>query len=374
MNILWYVDKQFDVAFDKTTWIEIIRYLQRNNDVFLITGYRKNKIQFNELNNEVIYIDSLGVPFFNRFMFYFNQTKNFEKFIKKYKPARILFNTNNFFVLKKAVHIKENYGYKSFLDIRTLSVSSDKVINAIDSYLFKCSLKVASESFEGITYITEEIKNYCQKKFNLQAHRSAVWTSGVDINLFKPRDEKNDNKTFRLIYHGNIACNRGLDKVIKALNHLRSYDIALFLLGSGNGVAGLKRLASRLKLEERVIFHPAIPYKEVPEFICKANAGILPFPNWPGWNTSSPIKLFEYLSCNKLVIATEIPAHINALQGKDFVFWAKKSSPEELARAIKEIYDRRKQFKSKDKEAREFVIKNYTWEKQAKKLEKFILS
>jgi len=352
--------------------IEIIKYLQENNEVNLVTGYRDNKIQFDELNNKINYIESPRIPFLNRFVSYYNQIKNLKEYIKKCKPEILLFNTTNFLLLKKANNLKEKYRYRTFLDIRTLPVSSANFRNSLNYFLFKKSLKIASRDFDGISYITEEMKNYCQKKFDLPKHKSVVWTSGVDINLFKPGDDEDDKKTFRLIHHGSIVDNRGLDKVIKALNLLRNYDIELFLLGSGNGVAELKGLASKLKLEEKVIFHTRIPYKEVPRFINKADAGILPFQDWPGWNTSSPIKLFEYLACGKPVIVTSIPAHINVLQGKDFVFWAKKSSPDELARAIKEAYAKRKQLKRKVQEAREFVIKNYTWEKQTKKFEKFI--
>lgn len=374
MRILWYVDKHFDSALDQATWIENVRYFQRNNEVFLVVGYKKEKKQFEELKNKVIYLDSLKMPFLNRVVFYFNQLKYFKKFIHVYKPDRILFNTNNFLLLIKSARKKQKYGMKCFLDIRSLPVSPHRVMNIIDAYLFKYSLKIASTYFDGITYITEEIRNYCRKRYSLPKHKTEIWSSGVDIHLFTPSYTKNNDKKFKIIYHGTINKNRGIDNVIKALHLLRDHDIELLLVGSGGGVEQLRKLSAQLKLDSRINFYPPVPYTEIPRYICHADAGILPFPACPGWNTSSPIKLFEYLSCGKPVIATKIQAHIKVLQGKDFVFWADGSSPEEIAHAIREAYLQRKRYKNIGKKAREYVIRYYTWEAQAKKFEQFIMN
>jgi len=374
MIILWFVDNQFDFAPDTATWIETIKYLQKNNDVYLVTGYRKNKIQFYGLNNEIIYIESPRVPFLNRFVFYYNNIKKFEKIVKNYKPKILLLNTNNFLLLKKVCNLKEKYGYSTFLDIRSLSVHSALIRNSIEKCLFRSSLRIASEDFDGITYITKEMEDYCRDEFNLPEHRSMVWTSGVDLDLFKPTEKNKENKKFRIIYHGTIADNRGLDKVIKALDLLNIYDIELFLLGNGNGLTELRKITYKLKLGKNVIFHPQVFFNEVPQYINQANIGILPFPDWPGWNTSSPIKLFEYLACGKPVIVTKIPAHTKVLRGKEFTLWAESSTPEDFAYVIKKAYEEKEKLEKLSEKARNFVKINYTWEKQAQKLEQFILT
>ncbi|MHA1292003.1 MAG: glycosyltransferase family 4 protein [Promethearchaeota archaeon] len=374
MKILWYINKQFDTSLDKSTWLEITRYLQKNNDVFLVSGFKREKIQFAELNNDIIYINSIKIPILNRIIFYYNQVRYFEKSLEDFKPEILLFNTQNFILLKRATKLKKKYRYKSFLDIRTLPVYSSKVKNSLEYFLFGKSIRIASEEFDGITYITKEIKRYCENKFRLPRHKSIIWTSGVNTDLFKPEDVKDKTKTFRIIYHGIITDNRGLENVIKAMDLLKDYDVELFLLGDGKGLSQLKKLTIRLKQEERVIFHPPIPYERVPEFINRANIGILPFPDLIAWNTSSPIKLFEYFACGLLVISTKIPSLYEILQGKNLVFWAESSEPVDIARAIKQAYDSRDRINVLGKKARELTIMNYTWIKQANKFEKFIKS
>jgi len=160
--------------------------------------------------------------------------------------------------------------------------------------------------------------------------------------------------------------------LIRALVLLKSYDIKILLLGSGKAMCYLKSLVSELKLEQKVFFAPPVSYEKVSEYINRADTGVLPFPDWGGWNTSSPIKLFEYLACGKPVIATKIPAHVNVLQGRDFVFWAEDGTPEKLADAIKRAYEKRDHYEELAKKSREFIKHRYTWDIQAEKLGKFL--
>jgi glycosyltransferase involved in cell wall biosynthesis len=157
-------------------------------------------------------------------------------------------------------------------------------------------LQIASGNFDGITYITDEMRRYCVEKYGLPQHRSEVWSSGVDIEHFRPDSIRKEQSIFRLFYHGTVADNRGLQNVIHALALVKNKEIRFTILGKGTGVKEIKRLCEKLDLGDRVeLLHP-VPYEDVPYYVNRSDAGILPFPNWPGWNTSSPIKLFEYLA------------------------------------------------------------------------------
>ena len=370
MNILWFVDKEFDTALDRTTWIEIIKNLQDNFNIYIATGFKKEKIKIKELEN-IFYFASLKIPFINRLTFYLNQIIYFNRLIKKYNPNIILFNCNNFFLLKQAVVLRKRYKFKIYLDIRTIPVWSSRYKNLLNLYFLRHSLKVASKYFDGITYITEEMKRYLEEKFNLPKHKIEIWSSGVNTDIFKPLYISRKNNPFRLIYHGDLGKKRKIDNVVKSLAILKEYEIEFFILGSGEALNELNNLVKKLGLTKRVILHAPVSYKKVPEYINRADVGILPLPNWPGWNVSSPIKLFEYLACGKPVIATKISAHINILEGRNFVFWANSASPQDIANAIKEAYMKREYYTNLGNKARKFVIENYTWEKQAQKLGTF---
>lgn len=373
MKILWFVDKQFDCSLDRTTWLKAVECLQQRHSVSLVTEYRRMQPQFPELRNKIIYLRSPNPRFFKRIGLYLNQLKYYERLILLHRPSRVLMNTNNFFLVRKSIRLRERYGYRNFLDVRTLPVAPGPAQNRIDRIFFKRSVALAARCFDGVSYITEEMREYCRGTCRLPDHNSEVWTSGVDLSLFKPDLRSFPDKVFRLLYHGNLVENRGLENAIRAMNLIKDHGVHMIFLGEGSGSRAMKGLVNKLGLADRVTFHPAVPIEEVPRHINEADAGILPLPDWPGWNTSSPLKLFEYLACGRPVILTGIPAHINTVGGQEFAFWAEDSSPEAIARAIIEAEGSRKEFPRLGRSARQFVTGRYSWEKQAAKLEDFLL-
>jgi glycosyltransferase involved in cell wall biosynthesis len=259
------------------------------------------------------------------------------------------------------------------MDVRTLPVSPEKTKYYIDQKILRLNLRYATERFDGITYITDEMRRFCISEYALPHHLSTIWTSGVNVDLFIPKFLRDDNRVFRLLYHGTISKNRGLDNVIRALSLLKNIDIHMEFLGKGDGLDELQSLAKKQGVFDKVSFLSPVDYRKVPDSINRVHAGILPFPEWSAWNTSSPIKLFEYLSCSKPVIVTNIPAHRSAIGNRDFAFWANDNSPEALARAISQANGERPTFEALGRDARQFVTEQYTWEQQAKNLHDFFV-
>jgi len=194
----------------------------------------------------------------------------------------------------------------------------------------------------------------------------------VNAEMFSPSGQVSPSAPFTIIYHGVIAKRRRIDNAIQAISLLEGIDIRLVLLGNGDALEYLRKLAERLGIQNRVSFNSPVGYEEVPKWINRCDAGILPFPDWDGWNVSSFIKLLEYLACGKPVIVTDIPAHRNVLEDSDFAFWAKQSSPRDIAAAIRQAYNKRKDFEHLGSEARKLVLYKYTWAKQANKLKQFL--
>ncbi len=374
MNILWIVDQQFDSHFHVAPRIQMAKCLQSRHSLFFVAGYGIKKVQFPELKNDVIYIRSLRLPYLKRMSFYYFQIVKFINIIKKCKPEILIFNTNNLLLLKIAIALKTAFRFKLFLDIRTLPVFSNNIRNFLEEYLLKKILQMSSRNFDGITYITDEMRRYCIEKYHLTEHRNEIWSSGVDEEHFKSDNKYKEDGIFRIIYHGVVTRERGLQNVVKAITMTEIKDIKFTIFGDGTGMEEIRKLVEEFDIKDKIELLSPVPYDDVPYYINQADIGIIPLPNWPGWNVSSPIKLFEYLACCKPVIVTKIPAHTSVLLGKDFAFWAESSAPQDIAQAIQEAFFKKDEFKSLGKEAREFVIANYTWKQQAQRFEKFIKS
>lgn len=374
MNILWFLDKEFDVAFNVSARLATLKHLEKNNRVHVVTTYRHKKKKFDNIQSQVTYLDRFNLPFVKT-IFLFRQHLRFLKEFDRLGELDVVFlNSSNVFLLKRLVKLRNKHSFKLELDVRTLPVDHNFFKRLLHNFFFRKSLKIAARHFDGISYITEEMRNYCTKKFNLPAHKSSVWSSGVDFEHFKPLSLSEDHPKFRLMYHGKVDIHRGIHNIVKALGILERNDIELFLLGAVEEMSELKRLAERLNLADRVYFHQTVPYEEVPDWINRVDVGILPFPEWPPWNTCSPIKLFEYLACGKPIVATSIPAHKSVLGGKSFAFLAETSGPEGIAKAIDEAQSQKNNYKKIAEEARNFVKMNFGWDSQLAELERFLRS
>ena len=371
VRLLWVVEKELDAQPNKSRLIEMITHLQQSCAVQLLADYRHKEVQPKVFHNRIIYYYSSKIRYIKRFTRYISQCRVFRSMLKSFQPNIVLFDGGNLPLFKYAVSMRQKYKLRLIFDVRTLPVDSKALRNWISGKLLVSCLRYAAKRFDGITYITHMMKQYCTEKYGLHTHLSTIYTSGVNPELFSPSTVTSDSRPFTILYHGAISKQRKIDNAIKAMSLLKDLDIRLVLLGNGNGLEDLRKLVESLKIKNRVSFNKPVDYEEVPKWINRCDAGILPFHNWDGWNVSSPIKLFEYLACAKPVIVTDIPAHRNVLDDSDFAFWAKESSPQDIAAAIGQAYDKRKDFKHFASEARKLVLDKYTWAKQANKLKQF---
>lgn len=278
-----------------------------------------------------------------------------------------------FFVLRFFLRRKKPY---FILDLRTVPVDTKKTIkHRINALRFESSIKLALKLFDGITVISEKLKQDIIKDFSCSDKQISVWTTGVDPEHFNPqtvgdmRGKLRIEDRFVLMYHGIFSPFRGIQEVIRAISILKNDfpDILFVLLGKGEAQTEFKSLVDELELNEHVLIHSPIEFKKVPKFINSADCGILPFPNREWWNTSGPLKLNEYLAIGKPVVLTDIAAHKAVVDKEPFAFYSDDEDPMNLADAIKLVYKTQsKMYLSV--EARRFVLKKLTWASQAKKI------
>ncbi len=370
-RILWITDNEFDTQTWTTRLVEVISSLQKSYDIQLVTSYSRRKIQPEVFNRDIAYYSTAkrrGAKAVTRFI---EQCRIFRKTVETFRPDIVLINAWNPVLVRRAVSARQKSNMRVIFDTRTLPVSHSKVRNGFWGAMLASCLRNTAKDLDGITYITETMRRYCIEKYQLPPHANAVWSSGVNPEVFRPSSVTGDSDHFGILYHGCIARQRRIDNVIKALSLLKDMDIHFFLLGDGDCVADLKQLARTTGMEDRVSFHGPVANDQVPAWINRCDAGILPFQDWQGWNVSSPIKLFEYLACGKPVIVTDIPAHRGVLKDAEFAFWAEQSTPEQIAKAIRQAHEKRKDFRRLASEARELVLREYTWERQAEELKRF---
>lgn len=129
--------------------------------------------------------------------------------------------------------------------------------------------------------------------------------NGVDLNLFKPADDRAQLRkklgleNFTLLMVGNLVELKGHALVMKALEQLP--EASLIIIGEGELEQELKLLAKKLNLEDRVNFVGGLQQPQLPDFYAAVDCLVLASSR-EGWANV----LLEAMSCGTPVVATKV--------------------------------------------------------------------
>lgn len=276
---------------------------------------------------------------------------------------------------------------KVVLDVRTIPVETVGFSGFLQCFWFTISLLVAKKLFNGITVITHLMKSDLCKRYGINPLDVGVWTSGVSESLFKPLENDSEIQEMRekyglkdkfiIFYHGVFTPSRGLQESVESLEILRKSgysNVVLFLLGKGSALPLLEDTIWQHNLTDNVVIHGQVEHENVPKFIQMADVCIVPLPDNPYWRSQSPLKLLEYMSMEKTIILTNIPAHKSVIGDCECGVYLSAVTPAEIANKVKYILENKDKLIEWGKSGRQIVYKNYTWEKVANDLITFFLS
>ena len=127
---------------------------------------------------------------------------------------------------------------------------------------------------------------------------------------------------FKIIYQGNFSKERNLRNLVQAFSHLGN-EFALFMLGGGEELPHLQRIAGQSHLRNRetaqtpgsntnrqsnVFFGPWVPQGELLGFVSCADMGVIPYLGDDLLNNRlcTPNKLFEYIEAQVPICASDL--------------------------------------------------------------------
>jgi glycosyltransferase involved in cell wall biosynthesis len=275
---------------------------------------------------------------------------------------------------------------KVVLDIRSIPVETVGFRGFMQKFWFSVSIAIAKKLFDGITIITPLMKREVCNQFHIDPARVGVWTTGVSDNLFDPDKFASDGAKLRkqfglankfvVFHHGVFSPSRGLQETVEAMNILQvKYpDVVLFLLGAGQATSELKNIVREKNLQSSVFIHDPVEHNEVPKFIAMADVCIVPLPFNAFWRFQCPLKLLEYLSMEKVVIATSLPSHRLIIGEAKCGIYMSSVNITEIAKAIEYAYNNKDKLIEWGKTGKKIIQERYEWGVVAKDLEKYLLS
>jgi glycosyltransferase involved in cell wall biosynthesis len=226
---------------------------------------------------------------------------------------------------------------------------------------------------DKIIVVSLRIKKELIDKYNVQYEKIHVVPNGANINLFKPMDQKTVQGNlgmpheFKYIcFVGNLVPWQGVEYLINSAPLILNKNpyIKFLIVGDGIMKENWEKMVKEKNLLNNFLFIGSVPFEKVPLYINASDVCVATFTND---RKCSPIKVFEYLSCGKPVILSNIGDDSKLFNETDFVVLIDLDDPNELADKLSEIISNN-YFKLNIINAREFILMNYTWRSTAEKV------
>ena len=186
------------------------------------------------------------------------------------------------------------------------------IIANLQKIQWKRAWKISAMGALGGFVVSNRHKKFVQEKTGVGVDIRAL-PAGTNIGSFSG-SMKNPEGHVRFVYSGQLDDNRDIEGMVKLIEnfHLISADCSMAIMGKGELPPSLKFHADT---SDQVDFYGNVPIRQVWDELEKSHVGIMPMPKSGIWETSSPIKLAEYLAAGLLTIG---PKHDgNDLQGEN---------------------------------------------------------
>lgn len=355
---------------------QFVKYLLKNHEITVITindWWKRNQRDIDNYTDDFKDIlDNIDHQYItNRKLSPFLQEFFFREKIKKLseKNFDIHFNYNSLITGYEAS--------KKFKTVFDLADDIPKMINhspQIPSFLRKVGYQF------GKYYVNKNIANAEQITitneiladiYNIPREKTSILPNGVDLSLFKYQKDAKEilglGEEFIIGYVGVLREWVDFKPLFEALK-LINFDTKVLIVGKEGDFKGNVKLAKKCGVADKVIFTGTVPYSKVPLYISAMDVCVIPFHSNPIANSAVPLKLFEYMACEKPVISTKIDA-IKKIS-KDIVYYA--NSREEYAQIFTDINTDNDLMKLNVKKGKK-LAQNHDWKTITSNLEKILI-
>ena len=272
---------------------------------------------------------------------------------------------------------------KIVIDVRTLPIPENENSHVtLKARGFWWKLKVGFPFADAWMGITPGLRDVVEARIPTRNLPCLIWGSAVD-RMFLAYHGSNPlaerigacGHEVNALYLGSLSKGRRIDLAVRAMAELEndSAFVGLHIVGTGDQVPELKQLVDSFGISRRVHIWDPVAYCDVPSVIQACDLGILPLPDCEAWNTSSALKLYEYMGVGLPILVSDIPAHRHAVGGQPFAYFMKEYSAsgfkEALRRFLRTPKIERNQLRNL---AKNFVSKNHTFDHRARTINRFL--
>lgn len=223
--------------------------------------------------------------------------------------------------------------------------------------MLRANLHLASR----ITFVTQVLKD----AYSSGRDHALVIPNGVHAGLpasSSPqalRKALGIDEDFVLGFVGALLPRVDLDLMFSAMERIcqKPANVRMLIVGGGDRLQEARDLARSWGISDRVLFTGFVPFGEVPQYISCMDVCLIPLADSADCQHAFPVKLVEYMACEKPVISTPLAGVAEAVG--DRVLYA--SDGQGLAERVLELYGDSELRKKLGLQGKAFVERNYTW-------------
>lgn len=177
-----------------------------------------------------------------------------------------------------------------------------------------------------------------------------------------------------VVFSGSFRPWHGADMLVRVAAKLPE---AFFLfLGDGPALRETKALATKLGLDEQVLFTGAVAYEEMPAYVKRAAVGVAPYQPkrlrqmqlgffW------SPLKIFEYMAMGLPVVSLDVAPLREIVRPTEGVLVA-EGNVEAMAKAIGGLLTDPEAARAQGRSGRERVVAEFSWQRHCEQLDQIL--
>lgn len=240
-------------------------------------------------------------------------------------------------------------------------------------------------TIHDLSDLTLRITHHASRVTN---HTIFIIPNGIDPTIFCPIPQGEARRRLGLptdglyvAYTGSLHIWQGVDVLLHAFARLmgRFPHCRLLIVGGHDepNKDAYKRLAHELRIVERAIFVPSVPYEQSALYIAAADVCVAPYVrSYCEHGGGSPLKLYAYLSCGRPVVLSDLGDFVDAdlVRESEAGLLVPPGDPEALSEALASLLSDAKMRAEMGKRGREAILSGYTWEHNAMRVERVVES
>ena len=369
---------------EKAHGVQIIKMIEAlsslNNEVVLISP---NRIQ-NEISHKTSVFDFYNVEkIFEHNLINFMDPYKYRSLMPKFFYRFFSFLVNLLWGIKSAkIGSKLNGDFYIFRDNTPFSylfcaIFSKKCVIEfhdippfLSRLIFKLGLMISGKTvcFAVTNKLSEDLFHKFGKVKNLK--KIDTLHDGVDLIKFK-NNKIIENSTPLLTYCGSLSKSKGIDLIINSAKYINNVEF-LIIGGLKVDVDHYKEIANDNGVKN-INFIGQVNYSDVPNLLNKSDILLLPSSakNIKSRNYTSAMKLFEYMSIGKPIIASNIPSNTEILENNLNCLLFEPDNPKSMVEKINTLINDKELNKKITKNSSKLAIK-YSWTERSKKMIKRI--